>query len=322
MSTALRSGATRWLLAALCAVWTPVASPAAKEGLGGDFRYDVERLRRTDPKWVCGGETDPMTADVGRLRGVAVGPDDEIVVAGETAWAVLGKDGKTVSRSLLESPAQCVAVGPDGEIYLGVGDHVEVVDAARTGHAVWGVGAGALITAIAATDDDVFVVDAAGKQVLRFSKSGEPRGHLAVKDEARGIPGLVIPSPYCDLAVGADDSLWVVNPGRHALENYRANGDLIGSWSQSADGIEGFCGCCNPTHVAITPNGRFVTSEKGLARVKLYSPVGDFVGVVAGPEQFDEGTVGLDLAVDSSGRILVLDPKRGAVRVFVEKRNP
>jgi hypothetical protein len=68
--------------------------------------------------------------------------------------------------------------------------------------------------------------------------------------------------------------------------------------------------------VAIRRDGSFVTSEKGLVRVKLYTPAGDLVGVVAGSDQFDEGVSGLDLAADSAGRILVLDPVRLEVRVF------
>jgi hypothetical protein len=39
---------------------------------------------------------------------------------------------------------------------------------------------------------------------------------------------------------------------------------------------------------------------------------------VAGSDRFDEGTVGLDLALDSAQRILVLDPARRAVRIFVK----
>jgi len=63
-----------------------------------------------------------------------------------------------------------------------------------------------------------------------------------------------------------------------------------------------------------------VTSEKGLIRVKIHDRNGSFRSVVAGPDRFIEGTVQLDLAVDSRGRILVLDPRRKRVRVFEEKK--
>ena len=67
---------------------------------------------------------------------------------------------------------------------------------------------------------------------------------------------------------------------------------------------------------AILNDGAFVTSEKGVPRVKLYDRQGRFVAVVAGTDQFRAGTEGLDLAGDASGRIYVLDPARKAVRVF------
>ena len=44
------------------------------------------------------------------------------------------------------------------------------------------------------------------------------------------------------------------------------------------------------------------------------------MSVVATPDSFNEGTKGLDLAVDSKDRILVLDPERNQVRVFVLKK--
>ena len=81
--------------------------------------------------------------------------------------------------------------------------------------------------------------------------------------------------------------------------------------------VEGFCGCCNPTHFVVREDGSFVTSEKGIERVKIHGPDGSLVGVVAPPELFRPDTRGLALAVDEAGRILVLDPEQARVRVFV-----
>ena len=81
----------------------------------------------------------------------------------------------------------------------------------------------------------------------------------------------------------------------------------------------GFCGCCNPTHLALLPGGGFVTSEKGITRVKVNNDHGDHQSIVAGADVFNEGTTGLALAVNSDGRILVLDPVRGQVRTFARR---
>ena len=83
--------------------------------------------------------------------------------------------------------------------------------------------------------------------------------------------------------------------------------------------IEGFAGCCNPSHFVILENGSFVTAEKGIARIKIYNRLGNLESVVAGPDQFIEGTVDLDLAVDSKQRIFAMDQKKKAVRIFSKK---
>ncbi len=83
--------------------------------------------------------------------------------------------------------------------------------------------------------------------------------------------------------------------------------------------VEGFSGCCNPGNFAMLEDGSFVTSEKGIERVKIHHPSGEFKCVVAAPDLFEEGTIITDLAVDPNGRILVLDSRKGLVRIFEEK---
>ncbi len=74
-------------------------------------------------------------------------------------------------------------------------------------------------------------------------------------------------------------------PSRGSLH---ASGELEFAWGKPSAGIEGFCGCCNPVGLAMLPDGRCVTCEKGLPRVKVYSTEGVFESVVAGPETFPE----------------------------------
>ena len=71
-----------------------------------------------------------------------------------------------------------------------------------------------------------------------------------------------------------------------------------------------------------------MTAEKGIPRVKVYSADGQFESVVAGPEQFlptptassetrpEHRLKVLDVAADSKGRVLVLDPNARNVRIF------
>jgi hypothetical protein len=174
----------------------------------------------------------------------------------------------------------------------------------------------------------VFVADAGNRIVLRYDPAGKLLGKIGKRDPGRHILGFVIPSPHFDLALTADGLLRVVNPGAHRIEAYTLDGDLEVFWGKHGEGIEGFCGCCNPANLAILPDGRFVTSEKGIPRVKIYAADGKFVGVVAGPETLaptetileetrpDHKLPVFDVAADSRGRVLVLDPLAMKVRIF------
>ena len=148
---------------------------------------------------------------------------------------------------------------------------------------------------------------------------GELLNEIGRKDSVVGIQGFIIPSPFFDIAIGRDGELWAVNSGRHQFEAYNHDGRLISSWKKTSMQLDGFSGCCNPSHIVILPDGSFCTSEKGIVRIKIHDPSGKFKSVVATPDQFDKGTTGLDLAIDSDGRIIVLDPKRNQVRIFVKK---
>ena len=181
-------------------------------------------------------------------------------------------------------------------------------------------------------ENDVFAADAGNRVVLRYDKSGKLAGRIGEKNKERNIPGLIMPSPYLDVVLARDGLLRVNNTGRHRVEAYTPSGDLEFSWGKPSNAIEGFCGCCNPIGLALLPDGRYVTCEKGLPRVKVYSPEGVFESVVAGPESFPENAKsginktradcmlgGLNAAVDSQQRIYILDLVANDVRVMKRK---
>jgi hypothetical protein len=242
-------------------------------------------------------------------------------VAGGRHVVTLDDTGRELARWDVGPAPNCLAVGEDGVVYVGFRDHVETFTSNGSRRATWErMGQEAVVTCVAVAGDDVVVADAGNRVVWRFNTGGQLLNRIAEKDRSRGENGLLIPSPYFDLAFAPGGALWIVDPGRHELRHYSLTGERKTSWKRASMTADGFSGCCNPTHIAIRPDGTFVTSEKGFVRVKLYGPDGEFLGFVAGTEQFIEGTRGLDLAVDSRNRILVLDPVRRTVRVFLDKR--
>jgi len=284
--------------------------------LGESFKYSLEEYRKVDPALVRYAEVDPIVPSIESISALAIGADGQIYVAGEGAVEIF-PGGKRVA---VAGRPTCLAVDDDGVLFAGMRDHVEIYSADGKKTAWSSPGGKAFLTSVVLDDDHVFVADAGSRRIWRYGKGGGEPFEIGRKDEATGVRGFFIPSPFFDMALsGADGSLWVVNPGHHALENYRTDGMPVSAWEATSMRIDGFSGCCNPSHIALLADGAFVTAEKGLPRVKIHNIDGSLRCVVATPDQFEEGVTGLDVAVDAEGRIHVLDPSRNVVRRFEEK---
>ena len=276
-------------------------------GVGGAGEGQGEGIPRIKPS-------------LSNLTALAVDRADRIIVGSMAAMEILDAKGTSLSRILLSEPVRCLATSAQGDIFAGFNDHVEVFDSKGLRKAVWkSPDLKTMLTSIAVSSTYVFAADCANRIVWRFTLAGEPAGRIGQKDPAKRKEGFVVPSPFFDLAVAADESLWVVNPGLHRLEHFTAEGSFLGSWGEYSMEASGFCGCCNPSHIALTPDGEFVTSEKHMVRVKRYDVRGELKGLITGQEEWPQKAVGLDLAVDSTGRILVLDPTTDAIRVYINK---
>ena len=279
-------------------------------------------MKPVDPLLIGYEESHQIEIKLQLVRALAVSLDDKLYVAGDLELLVFGSDGYEISRSSYEIPVECINIAPDNRIYLGFKNQLLVLDEENRIKKTWEkINDNAIITSIASTENDVFVADAGNKLVWRYNHEGQMLNSIGERDVKNGKLGFIIPGPFFDIAMGYEGLLWAVNPGRHSLENYTLDGELRSSWERISIDIDGFCGCCNPTHIAILQNGAFVTSEKGIPRVKIHEPSGDLRTVVAGPKSFADGTVIADIAVDSMERVLVLDDKAKAVRFFEKKQS-
>jgi hypothetical protein len=310
-----------------------VFSGARVLGAGSEtnpFAYNLEAFTRTDPKLVRYEETGRFHFSGAEPRRIASGPEGRLYIAAKGGVSILSQAGESVREIATTSPARCVTVADDGTIYVGLEDHIEVFDAKGGRRAVWdSPGKKTWFSGLALGESELFAADSGNRVVLRYDKSGKVIGRIGEKDKERNIPGIVLPSPYLDVQMGRDGLLRVNNTGRHRVEVYTVSGDLEASWGKPSAAIEGFCGCCNPVGLRMLPDGRHVTCEKGLPRVKIYTAEGKFESVVAGPESFPENwrkcsladcTVGgLDIAVDAQGRVCILDFVTGDIRWMKSK---
>jgi len=282
------------------------------------FDLRIDAYDKIDPELIKYEMIHEISVSCTRLYGVTVDAADFIYAATESRIIKFNKYGSEMMSIEVPDAIRALAIHENGDIYAASARNVFRFSPLGTLEKnLITLSDSSLITSIAVHAEDLFIADAGNRIVRHYSTSGEFMNNLGGADAAQKRVGFIIPSPFFDLALGNDHSLWVVNPGMHRLENFDHAGVLIQSWGIHSPKIEGFCGCCNPSHFAITPQGRFVTSEKGLVRVKVYDATGTMESVVAGPDQFTRQATGLDVVVDSEDRIIIACPATKTLKIFV-----
>jgi hypothetical protein len=322
--------------AAICVFGAAVAFLLVKdtrEEPSAVLKYDASRYQKVDSGPILFKEGPRIDVKAPKACALALGPDDALYVAGEKVLVAYNRDGAEQRRIALSDTPTALASAADGGFVLAMTDRLAFLGSdGASRNTTESLGKDAYIASLAARDDAIYAADAANRVVLKLGAQGKVQGRIGEEDAKRDIPGFVVPSPYFDVTFDPDGALWAVNPGRLGLEQYRPDGSLVTSWYRPSMEPDGFLGCCNPIHVAFRGDGALVTAEKGIVRVKLYSADWRLLGFVAGPDVFAESvakateqhldTPILGVAVDSRGRVLVLDGGLNAVRVFEDKGGP
>ncbi|MCD6360079.1 MAG: NHL repeat-containing protein [Armatimonadetes bacterium] len=319
--------------AALCCVLL-AAGCARRNEVAGLVETGLERIQQAedtpvsvDPALLTWSETGTLETGMDEPRGIAFDRDGRLYVAGDREVRVLDPDGTVRGSFAVAGEPRAIAVGAwlrqDRAVFVTLIEKLLVYSPDGVLIDRWDPpGDRNYLTCVTVSDRTAYVADAGERVVIRHSPEHEADLRFGEKDEARGIPGLVCPSPHLDVVVSADGNVIIANPGRHRVETYSPRGDLLSFFGRSSLDIGGFGGCCNPTDLALLPDGKIVTSEKGVARVKVYTPGGKLESVVATPERMNTETKGLDLAVDAAGRIFVLDSWRRVIRTFQRNEAP
>lgn len=298
----------------LARAWWGLALAGVLAGLGVLCSYVFLRKERSGTRAapLVHGSPDEITS-------VAVGPEDNLYVAGGFGVKVSGPDGRRIVHWKTRGPVRALAVDEKGNVYAAYATRVEKFSPEGERLLIWGKGGCGgegfiLVSGLAASGGNIFVADAGGRLVYRFTDDGRFLNTIGGKEKDPDGIGLVAPSPYIDCAA-AGDALLVCNLGRKRVERYDFEGNLIGFWGKSGSKDDEFPGCCNPTNIALMPDGRVVVSQKGIPRVKVFTPDGGFLAAFGGGV-FPQGCRGIDLAVDGRGRIHAVDRVAARLRVF------
>ncbi len=309
-------------------VWNTLRIKAQPDPLAASFQY---RINSRETRSACvlqspvrlAGEFDTGLAVIDAL---AAGPAGQLAAACDGRVVILGTNGLPSATWAVNADVRGLVFTPDG-VWAGTGGQVThwTVD----GRLLWRTpvyASNAVITSVAVAGDRLYVADAGARVVYFCNATGGVEKVVGRGGGERGGDGFTIPSPHFDVAMAPDGLLRVVNPGRHRIEAYTVDGEFELAWGKASMAVEGFCGCCNPAHFAVLPDGSFVTSEKGLRRVKTYDAAGRFTGVIlgtdalgGGPGDGRQGPEPCPVAVDGRGRILVAMPDGGKVRVYEHK---
>ena len=279
------------------------------------FEYDVDEFKDVDPELILYKESKNFNIGFDEPTGIAV-QGGKIYLTGDQNLKIIDTSGQLLLNVSLSAQPKTVE-STDEKIFLVVNNRIVVYDKAGNLLKEWeSPGENSILASIAATDSVVFVADAGNRRVLKYSDEGELLLQFEGKSSDEVLHGFIIPSPYFDLDINDFNELWVVNPGMHALENYTFDGAQRGYWESTGIKLEGFSGCCNPAHFTFLPDGTFVTSEKGMVRIKVYKPSGELLGVVAPPNKFKDDGEAPDVSTDEEGNVYALDFDRKILRVF------
>jgi len=319
------------------ALLTTIAYPNAWAQSPGDSMEDVGAENASHE------EVDPISVEFKRLSALRMHTDGNLLACDRDANVirVIDPTGKLVDSIELEFGPEAIDVADDGTIYCGGSGQLakinaegkvlrtaKIPDAPRTPeqqprrygsepHRVSGLAAGS---------DALFV--AFGEGGHRSSKSKLFRFDLELNNPRQIADNLRGCCQRCDVST-RDGVFFVAENTAHRVVRFDSEGNRLDNWGQqSRTELEGFGSCCNPMNLCFGSDGVLYTSESGMARVKRYTPDGQFLGLVGyvGTERFRNASglaascSNIAIAVaDGGDRIYVMDYTNNRIRVLQKK---
>ena len=247
----------------------------------------------------------------GTLEAVSVS-QGKIYLGGDSFVSCYDNDLKLIWNLKTPAPVNSLANWGDS-VFASTRHQVLVINTAGKMLGEWGpFEDSSMITSVTANRKYVALADAGTKIVFILDKGGEVKRMIGQGDKQ-----FVIPSPYFEVVLGEDNTLFTANTGKHRVETRNINGDILSFFGAPGTEPGYFCGCCAPPHFIVTPDG-FVTAEKGINRIKILNKKGEFVEFVNSHNTFIK-SVPLDLATVDGKTIYEAYPGESKLYVFNRK---
>jgi hypothetical protein len=270
--------------------------------------------------------TNPLTPDIpdawkisrefkvneGSLKAVTVSKKGNIYLGGDSFVTCYDKELNLIWN--VKTPSAITSLANFGDtIFASTMEQILVMSSAGKILNEWGpYGDSCLITSVGSNKKYVAIADAGNKIVYILDKGGEVKTMIGQNDKQFDIP-----SPYFDVALDDNNDLFTANPGLHRIETRSIDGKVKSYFGEAGTAPEYFCGCCAPPHFAVIPEG-FVTSEKGINRIKILNNKGEFVEFVNSKNNFIKSEP-LDLASVDGITIYAAYPGDSKLYVFNRK---
>ena len=259
--------------------------------------------------WLVSNVFDP---GLGKLKSVATTGIGDIVLGGESFVAQYNADLKSLWTLNTEKPVTALSVSGD-TIFASTFETIMIISPKGKLISEWGpFEDSSIIASVSANKSMVAFSDARKKTVTLLDKKGIVKKIMGTSGEP-----FIIPSFYFEVELTSDNLLYIANTGKSRVEIRNTDGSITGTFGEPGTGPGEFCGCCNPAHFVIIPEG-FITAEKGINRIKILNKKGGFVELVSSVNKFAP-PLPLDIASPDGKVIYGANPADSKLYIFKRK---
>jgi sugar lactone lactonase YvrE len=248
-----------------------------------------------------------------RITGLAVDGERRLVVLGDREVKVFTPDGKLDTRFAMPDAGWSICISG---AFMWIGMQGTILQVDQLGNVVSRIDDPqrlGLVTGVAVAEGVLLAADATHK-TLHLYRKGQWVREVGTEANTRGF---MIPNGVLAVAYDATTPSFVVaHPQKHRVERYRMDGELLDTFGKFGnESPADFGGCCNPTTLAVAPDGTILVSEKAPPTVKAFSAAGEFLAVTPA-DSFDPNAKNQALAADATGVVYASDSVRGTIEVF------